>query len=238
MNYQHQWIDVTGTLLDRVTLPVGKVVCVGRNYAAHAKELNNPVPESPLLFMKPATSLVSFMQPIRLPQDRGSCHFEAELALIIGEELKSASNSESLAAIAGVGLALDLTLRDQQLALKQKGHPWEVAKAFDGACPITPFMPKAYLGDVFNPDSLGLIMHLEGALRQRGFAQDMLVSPLDLLSFISHIFTLSKGDVVLTGTPAGVGPLSVGQHIELKLLYDEQVKACFAGSTCCSDFPN
>jgi len=127
MNYQHCYQD--GTLID---LPLGKVVCVGRNYAAHAAELNNPLPEQPLLFIKPGSCAVPFKDFV-IPSGRGAVHHEAEIAVLLGKPLSGkVSESQVLQAIIGYAPALDLTLRDVQSELKAKGHPWELAKAFDG----------------------------------------------------------------------------------------------------------
>ena len=208
-SYQHHWQSG-----EAIELPVGKVVCVGRNYAQHAKELNNPVPSEPLLFLKPATSVTAFVEGIRLPQFGGSCHFETELALLIGGELCNASADEVLPAVAGVGLALDLTLRELQSQLKDKGHPWEKAKAFDGSCPLSPFVSA---GQVVNWTDIKLTMHCNGELRQRGNSADMLTPVADLLAYISRYFTLQPGDVVLTGTPAGVGELQSGDLVTAAL---------------------
>ncbi len=117
-------------------MPLGKVVCVGRNYAAHAKELNNPVPTEPVLFMKPSTALVKLDEPLVIPTDLGECHFEAEMSILIGQSLSNCTEDQASTAIAGIGLALDLTLRELQQELKEKRLPWEKAKSFDGACPV------------------------------------------------------------------------------------------------------
>lgn len=194
--------------------PIGKVVCVGRNYAEHAKELNNPVPAEPLLFIKPATSVVPMAETVCLPKDRGEVHYELELAILIGKPLCNAEPSQVVGAIAGVGLAFDLTLRGLQAELKEKGHPWEKAKSFDGACPLSGFV---------SPDKLpmltqsGFQLWLDGALRQDGNTRDMLMPVSDLLAYCSRFFTLEPGDVVLTGTPKGVGALSPGQRFEVRL---------------------
>ncbi|WP_353980974.1 fumarylacetoacetate hydrolase family protein [Salinicola endophyticus] len=183
---------------------LGKILCVGRNYAEHAAELNNPVPSSPLLFMKPATSAVELESPIARQFTHGEVHFETELALLIGERLSAASAAEALAGIAGAGLALDLTLRDVQSALKEKGHPWERAKAFDGACPLSRFVPVDA-----DTDWASVSFHLDinGQRQQSGKLSDMLFSVPALLEEMTRTFTLEPGDVVLTGTPAGVGKL-------------------------------
>lgn len=203
-------------LLGNVEFPhlPGKVVCVGRNYADHAKELGNEIPTSPLLFMKPATAMVAMAGPLALPEGMGACHHELEMALLIGEPLTKAAPEECRGAIAGIGLALDLTLRELQDELKKKGQPWERAKAFDGACPLAEFVP-------FDPSmdfkSLTLRLTRNGGLQQQGSCGDMLFSVENLLSEISRSFSLVPGDVVLTGTPAGVGPLNSGDKLLAEL---------------------
>nr|WP_298411853.1 fumarylacetoacetate hydrolase family protein [uncultured Halomonas sp.] len=194
--------------------PLGKIVCVGRNYAEHAKELNNPVPSTPLLFIKPATSAVMLEEPITIPAERGGVHFETELALLIDETLTGASAQEAEKAVAGIGLALDLTRRDVQARLKEKGHPWEIAKAFDGACPLSSFVAIESAPDW---NSLVFSLDIDGERRQSGYTSDMLFQIPTLLAEMSRHFTLEPGDVVLTGTPAGVGPLPPGAELHFIL---------------------
>ena len=207
------------------TLPVGKVVCVGRNYAEHARELNNPVPPEPVLFIKPATSLAFLEEPIHMPGESGPCHFETEMALLIGGSLTSATVLQAEKAIAGVGVALDLTLREVQKQLKDKGLPWEKAKAFDGACPVSAFISPEKIGD-FQKQQIQFWQN--GELRQDGSTEDMLMSVLLLLVYISQFFSLQPADIVLTGTPAGVGPLYPGDQLKIslsgKLNIETQVK--------------
>lgn len=210
--YRHRY-----TCSSECDLPLGKIVCVGRNYAAHAAELDNPIPEEPLLFIKPATAAVPMAEPIHLPAGRGSCHFEGELALLIGERLTSANPADVPGAIAGLGLALDLTLRELQSKLKTDGHPWEKAKAFDGACPLSPFVKLDWLPDW---DALTFTLWLNDEIRQRGKTAHMLTPILDLTAYISSYFTLEPGDVILTGTPAGVGELLHGDRLILQLEED------------------
>jgi 2-keto-4-pentenoate hydratase/2-oxohepta-3-ene-1,7-dioic acid hydratase in catechol pathway len=207
-NYAHTLDGVSQTL------PVGKVVCVGRNYAAHARELNNPVPSEPVLFIKPATALANLEQSVSIPMNFGSCHFETEMALLIAEPLTSCNEQQAASAVAGVAVALDLTLRELQSALKEKSLPWEKAKAFDGACPISAFASLKNIEDLQNQQ---IQLRQNGALRQDGNSADMLTPVLPLLVYISQFFTLSPGDIVLSGTPAGVGPLAVGDHLEISL---------------------
>jgi 2-keto-4-pentenoate hydratase/2-oxohepta-3-ene-1,7-dioic acid hydratase in catechol pathway len=209
LDYYHQ----LATGIDCTTSP-GKIVCVGRNYVDHAKELNNPIPSQPLLFIKPMTALTSMLEPILIPEKLGACDHEIEMAILIGKPLTRASTAQAKVAIAGVGLALDLTLRDLQQQLKQKGQPWERAKAFDRSCPLSAFVATK---DV-DLQSLDLSLHCNGKLKQLGNTRDMLFPVMSLLEAISRCFTLLPGDVVLTGTPAGVGPLQSG----------DQLKACLA----------
>lgn len=201
---------------------LGKIVCVGRNYADHAKELDNPVPSEPLLFIKPATSAVVLEGTLAAPFSRGEVHYEAELALLIGETLTHATTDEAERAIVGIGLALDLTLRDVQTRLKEKGHPWEVAKAFDGACPLSNFLP---LGRIPNWNALTFELSIDGELCQHGEGADMLFPVPSLVAEMSRHFTLEPGDVVLTGTPSGVGALPRGAALRLTLTGGLEVSA-------------
>jgi len=222
MTYQHQYVD--GSVID---LPMGKVVCVGRNYAEHARELNNPVPTEPLLFIKPATSVVPIAEELSLIQGRGPVHYETEIALLIGQRLSGeVSDGEAQAAVIGVGLALDLTLRELQDQLKAKAHPWERAKCFDGACPLTPFIPPAEAGEL---SELALRLDINGEPRQQGTAAEMITPILALIKHIASQFTLLPGDVVITGTPAGVGVLNAGDRLQLAIPGKLQVKTRIAG---------
>ena len=221
MTYQHQYVD--GSVID---LPMGKVVCVGRNYAEHARELNNPVPTEPLLFIKPATSVVPMAPSIKLVQGRGPVHYETEIALLIGAPLSGmVSEEEAEAVIIGVGLALDLTLRELQDQLKAKSHPWERAKAFDGACPLSPFVPKAQAGDLH---ALSLQLDINGERRQQGSAAEMITPIVALVRHIANQFSLLPGDVVITGTPAGVGVLNPGDELTLVIAGKLQVQTRIA----------
>ena len=210
MSYQHQYQDGTN-----IHYPMGKVVCVGRNYAEHAKELNNPVPDEPLLFIKPGSSVVCPVNGFNIPQDRGAVHFEIEIAVLIGKPLsKRPCEEEVLDAISGYAPALDLTLRDVQDQLKKKGWPWEVAKSFDGACVIAPFIVSDAVSDTTNID---VRLTVNGEVRQQGNSSEMLNPVVPLIQHMAYMFSLQPGDVVLTGTPAGVGPLQSGDQILMEL---------------------
>ena len=212
MSYQHQYLDGT-----RIHFPMGKVVCVGRNYAEHAKELNNPVPTEPLLFIKPGSCVVALDDSFSIPNDeRGAVHYEAEIAVLIGKPLSRKPNAEEvLDAISGFAPALDLTLRELQDKLKAKAYPWEVAKSFDGACVLAPFVPGDAVEDLAD---LGIRLRLNGELRQDGNSRDMLSPILPLFQHFCGHFSLQAGDVILTGTPVGVGPLTAGDTLELELV--------------------
>lgn len=209
MTYAHRFADDSAC-----ALPVGKVVCVGRNYAEHAKELNNPVPAEPILFIKPRTAIVSMQAPVAVPRGQGACHFETEMAVLIGAPLKNADEAQARAAIAGLGLGLDLTLREVQDGLKAKGLPWEKAKAFDGACPLSAFVKPERVADLAN---VRVRLVVNGETRHDGNTADMLTPVLPLLAYMSTFFTLEPGDVVMTGTPKGVGPLNVGDTLRVVL---------------------
>ena len=216
MTYKHRFVG--GDFID---LPICKVLCVGRNYAAHAKELGNEVPKAPIFFIKSKNTLVPFVGEFQLPDTQwGACHFETECAVLIAKPLKCAGVAEVERSIAGFGLALDLTLRDLQSQLKAQGHPWERAKSFDGACPLSPFVDKKYFPD---QRAIRFTSQLNGAIVQQGMVKDMLWPILTLIQRMSEVFTLEPGDVVLTGTPAGVGPIMSGDHLTLLL----QDKWCF-----------
>ena len=200
--YQHRWID--GKAID---LPVGKVVCVGRNYVEHAKELGNEVPDSPILFIKPASSLTDISTPLHLPTGQGEVHHEIEIALLVKERLHCADAMDAQWSMAGYAAALDLTLRDLQNTLKEKGHPWERAKAFDGACPISGFVD---VRGISGKQPLEISLQVNGGMRQQGNSTQMLFPIFELIAHISHVFTLEPGDIILTGTPKGVAALNSG----------------------------
>lgn len=201
---------------DNVRASIGKVVCVGRNYAEHARELGNEIPKSPILFMKPASSVVSVRHDIIRPNPAvyGDTHYEAELCIQLSADLSAATAEQAKLAIGGVTLGLDLTLRDLQSQLKAKGHPWERAKCFDGACVLADWLEPQAFGD-FSHVEYQLIINDE--LRQDGDSALMLFPVYELLADISHAFSLQAGDVIMTGTPSGVGILQAGDALKLKL---------------------
>lgn len=194
---------------------VGKILCIGRNYVDHIKELGNELPAAPIVFMKPATAIITEGEQIRIPPYSQQCHYEAELAVLIGTDAKDIPESSALSHVAGYGVAIDMTLRDVQDNLKKKGLPWEIAKGFDTACPLSEFAPAAAVSD---PQNLTIRLTLNGEQRQNGSTGLMITPVAQLISHLSTIFTLEEGDVILTGTPAGVGRVVTGDHLQAEVV--------------------
>ena len=193
-----------------------KIICVGRNYAEHAKELGNAIPDSPVLFMKPPSSLRTLQQGIVWNQALGECHFECDICLQVVQPLSQETSVEKvLDAIGAVTLGLDLTLRDVQNTLKSKGQPWERAKAFDGSCILADWIEIDEIGDL---QQLEFVLKVNGEQRQHGFSQAMLFDFATLLVDINQVFSLNTGDVIMTGTPSGVGALKSQDRLDLQLI--------------------
>ena len=186
----------------------GKIVCIGRNYLEHAKELGNEVPAEPLFFLKPSTSVIREGEAIVLPPQSERVEFEGEIGIVIGSKLTRASESDAVRAIRGIAALNDVTARD----LQRKDSQWTRAIGFDSFCPI---------GNVADApadlSSLTLVTRVNGIEKQRGTARDMAFSIPMLLSYVSHVMTLEPGDILATGTPSGVAPLSPGDTVEVEV---------------------
>ncbi len=187
-----------------------KIVCVAKNYAEHAAEMRSQVPDQPVFFLKPNTSLCDLAGPLVLPQGRGVVHHEIELGLVIGKRLSRADRIPQ-DAVAGYVLAIDLTLRELQGRLREKGYPWDASKAFAGACPVSAVFGADLVPD---PAAADLGITVNGEPRQDGNSRDMVFKIPRLLAEAADIFILEPGDLVLTGTPVGVGPLAPGDRYE------------------------
>ncbi|KAL1372470.1 hypothetical protein HN51_002625 [Arachis hypogaea] len=187
-----------------------KIVAVGRNYAAHAKELGNAVPKEPVLFLKPTSSYLPNGGTIQIPHNEGSLHHEVELAVVIAKKARDVPQSSAMHYVAGYALALDMTARDLQATAKSAGLPWTLAKGQDTFTPISSILPKNL---VPNPDDLELWLKVDEEIRQKGSTKDMIFKIPFIISHISSVMTLFEGDVILTGTPPGVGPVKEGQTI-------------------------
>lgn len=195
----------------RLLAPVlpSKVVCVGRNYADHAAELGNEVPAEPLLFLKPSTAVIGPYEPIRLPTDLAAeFHHEAELAVIVGRLVSQASPDDARAAIYGFTCANDVTARD----LQRRESQWTRAKGFDTFCPLGP----AIATDI-DPSDVRVRCLVDGEVRQDGTTADLVFDVPALVSYVSQVMTLLPGDVLLTGTPAGVGPIRPGETVRVEI---------------------
>lgn len=188
-----------------------KIICVGRNYRDHAIELGNEVPQKPLLFMKPPTAYVTEGSPIKIPRACTELHHEVELGLVVGRRGKDIALDVALDHVGGYALCLDMTARDVQRLAQAKGLPWEMAKGFDTACPVGAFIPKENVAD---PHDLELWCRVNDQERQRDRTAHMIFNIPSVVSYISSLFTLEPGDLILTGTPAGVGPVKAGDVIE------------------------
>jgi 2-keto-4-pentenoate hydratase/2-oxohepta-3-ene-1,7-dioic acid hydratase in catechol pathway len=188
-----------------------KIIAIGRNYAEHAKELNNPVPSVPVIFMKPDTALLKDNKPFYHPDFSQDVHYEIELVLKISKEGKYIQEKYAADYFDEVALGIDFTARDIQSRHKEKGLPWELAKGFDGSAPVSNFIPKANFADLYN---LNLKLDINGQTRQNGNTKNVLFSFERILAFVSQYITLKKGDLIFTGTPEGVGRVNVGDHLE------------------------
>jgi len=204
----------TATLTTGEKLPIGKILCIGRNYVDHIKELGNEASVAPVIFMKPASSVIGENEEVVIPAYSDNCHHEAELALLVGKSSKDISEETALSCLAGYGVAIDLTLRDVQDELKKKGLPWDIAKGFDTACPLSKFIPA---GQVADPQNLIITMKVNGELRQNGSTSLMIHTVAKIISHLSTIFTLEPGDIILTGTPAGVSRVVAGDLLSAEI---------------------
>jgi 2-keto-4-pentenoate hydratase/2-oxohepta-3-ene-1,7-dioic acid hydratase in catechol pathway len=197
---------------DEVT--IGKIVCVGRNYAAHAAELGNEIPEKPVLFLKPASALIFSGENIIHPAFSSNMHHEVELVLLVGSSVKDADESAAERAIAGIGIGLDMTLRDIQDELKKKGHPWTIAKCFDTSAVVSDFVSAEDYHLTLNEE---ISLAVNGIIKQKEKLNLMLFPPAALIKYISSVMTLEPGDIIYTGTPAGVSKVERGDKLVAEL---------------------
>jgi len=190
-----------------------KIICIGRNYVDHAKELNNPVPAEPVFFMKPDTALLKDNEPFYLPEFSNDIHHEIELVVKISKAGKHIQQEFAKNYYEQVTVGIDFTARDVQQQCKEKGLPWEKAKAFDGSAPVGKFI------EVDTTQINGLAFHLEinGETKQQGNTSNMLFSVNAIIAYVSKFVTLKTGDLIFTGTPAGVGPVKIGDKLRAYL---------------------
>ncbi len=189
---------------------IGKIVCVGRNYVEHAKELGNDVPVKPVVFMKPASAVIYSGEKIVHPSFSENMHHETELVLLIGKTIKDADEKEAEEAITAYGVGLDMTLRDLQTELKKKGHPWTIAKGFDTSAVISEFISKNEYKLTMNEE---IILRVNDDERQHDKLNKMIFNPAQIVEYISSLMTLEEGDLIYTGTPAGVNKTDRGDKL-------------------------
>jgi acylpyruvate hydrolase len=188
-----------------------KIIAIGRNYAEHAKELNNPVPTTPVIFMKPDTALLKDNKPFYHPEFSQDIHHEIELVLKISKEGKHISEKFAANYYEEIALGIDFTARDIQSKHKEKGLPWELAKAFDNSAPVSNFLPKTQFANLYD---INFKLDINGQIRQQGNTRDLLFSFEKIIAFVSQYITLKKGDLIFTGTPEGVSKVAVGDRLE------------------------
>ncbi|KAG8506376.1 Acylpyruvase FAHD1, mitochondrial [Galemys pyrenaicus] len=186
------------------------IVCVGRNYADHAAEMRSAPPREPLLFLKPTCAYAPEGSPALLPAHSRLLHHELELGVLLGRRVRAVPEAAAMGCVAGYALCLDMTARDVQDECKKKGLPWTLAKGFTASCPVSAFVPKERVPD---PHNLRLWLKVNGELRQEGHTSAMIFSIPYIISYVSKIMTLEEGDIILTGTPKGVGPVKENDEI-------------------------
>jgi acylpyruvate hydrolase len=195
-------------------VPVGKIVCLGRNYRAHAKEMGVAPPKEPVIFLKPASSVIGDGEDIVIMEGTGEVHHEVELGVVMGERCHNVRAEDAPGKVLGYAVLIDVTARDIQDAAKKAGLPWSLAKGMDTFCPISDVTPASEVPD---PQDLTLELHVNGERRQNGRTADMLWSVSELIEYISARMTLERGDVIATGTPEGVSRILPGELVEARI---------------------
>jgi 2-keto-4-pentenoate hydratase/2-oxohepta-3-ene-1,7-dioic acid hydratase in catechol pathway len=189
-----------------------RIFCIGRNYAEHVREFNNPMPKKPVIFMKPYSCLVLPGETIRFPSHGKELHHETEVVVAIGREVKPLTENDAEAFIQSLTLGLDLTLRDVQREMKTKGLPWELAKSFDQSAPLGEMVPYR---EPLRFDAIQFACYVNGDKRQEGRTWDMIFPIPRLIMEVAGVWVLRPGDLIFTGTPAGIGPLQPGDRVEI-----------------------
>jgi 2-keto-4-pentenoate hydratase/2-oxohepta-3-ene-1,7-dioic acid hydratase in catechol pathway len=196
-------------------ITAGKILCVGRNYAEHIKEMNAQLPEEPVVFMKPTSAIVRNGNPVFYPPISQNMQHEVELVIIIGKAGKNIPANRANDYIMGYAVGLDMTLRDIQSKAKKEGLPWTIAKGFDYSAPISDIIPKDKIVD---PGNLTITCKVNGSLRQSSSTKNMILPVNKIIKYISSIFALEPGDLIFTGTPEGVGPVKIGDLVEAEMV--------------------
>ena len=195
-------------------IPVGTMYCIGRNYADHAREMNAPLPEAPLVFLKPPAAFISDGSVVSMPLFSSNIHHEVELVVVIGKDVESITPERALSCVAGYGVGIDFTARDIQAKAKENGEPWAVSKGFKGSAPVSVLVPAE---QIEQPSILNIALKVNGQLRQRGQLDLMERSVEELICYVAGVFSLRRGDCIFTGTPAGVSKIEAGDEIEAEI---------------------
>ena len=193
---------------------IGKIVCVGRNYAEHAKELGNKIPDKPVLFLKPPSSIIYSGDNIIYPDFSNEMHHEVELVLLIGKDVSKANLKEAENAIIGYGVGLDMTLRDIQSEAKKKGHPWTISKCFDTSAVVSDFVLKENCTLTLDEE---ISLSINGIIKQKDQLNKMIFNPAQIVEYISSLMMLEEGDLIFTGTPKGVSKVNRGDKLKADL---------------------
>jgi len=196
-----------------------KIICIGRNYREHAKELNNAVPEKPVFFMKPDTALLQKNNPFFYPDFSKNVQYETEIVLKINRNGRHIEEQFAHKYYDEIGIGIDFTARDLQAEQKKKGLPWEIAKAFDQSAPVGKFLLKSQFPDL---NRIRFSLRINDEVRQQGNTEDMMFSFDQIISYVSQFISLKPGDLIFTGTPAGVGPIQINDHFEV-FIEDEKL---------------
>ena len=191
-----------------------KIVCVAKNYLAHAREMNSEIPQSPCFFLKPLSSLIADGEDIVLPKLSQRVEHEVELAVVIGRKIKNISKEDALSCVLGYSIILDITARDIQLRAKNMGMPWAEAKGYDSFAPFGPCLVSAR---EFDPSAVDISLKVNGKIKQNGNTRDMVFKIPELISKVSQIMTLEEHDIIATGTPVGVGVINSGDILEAEI---------------------
>lgn len=196
--------------MTHTTLPVGKMLCLGKNYEKHAREMGGDVPADPVVFLKPSTALLRSGGTVLIPKISGEMHHEVELVVVIDRTARDVSQEDAMNYVLGYAVGLDMTLRDLQSIAKKRGEPWAIAKGFDTSAPISEVVLKEQIAD---PHALPLKLAVNGEVRQQGSTADMILKIPAIISYLSRIFTLERGDCIFTGTPEGVSQVVAGDRL-------------------------
>ena len=205
-------IQIYGTGQD---IEVRKIFCLGKNYAAHAREMKSEVPSSPVIFLKPPTAILADRKEILIPPISKDAHHEVELVVAISRDGRMIAKEDAYDYVLGYGVGLDMTLRDVQQEAKKRGEPWTISKGFDTSAPVSAIIPRTMIPD---PHNLTIRCTVNGTVRQESSTGGMIFSIPATIAFLSSLFTLERGDLIFTGTPEGVGPVHSGDEIRAELV--------------------